>query len=448
MTSRELVLRSRRVVTPDAIRPAWVRIRDGSIVEIGQDDEIPPQCELVDVGDRIVMPGLVDTHVHINEPGRTKWEGFETATRAAAAGGVTTLFDMPLNSIPPTTTVEAVRTKREAAAGRSWVDIGFWGGLVCENMAELEPLREAGVFGFKCFLAPSGVSEFPEVTEAELRPAMAKLARIGAPLLVHAESPKRLAALEGRPDRYRSYLESRPRAAENDAIALMVRLCSETKARVHILHLSSAEALESLAQAKQDGLPVTAETCPHYLFFTAEEIPDGATEFKCAPPIRERENRERLWEALRKGLIDMVVSDHSPSPPELKHRDSGDFARAWGGISSLQLGLSATWTAASARGFSVGELADWMCRAPAKLARLDSRKGSIAVGQDADLVVWDPDALWKVEPAQIHHRHKLTPYAGRILKGVVELTYLNGEKIYERGHFASRPSGELLFYTQ
>lgn len=448
MSSREFFLQSRRVVAGGLAAPGSVHILDGVIVGIGSLRDRESDVPVVDVGDSVVMPGLVDTHVHINEPGRTEWEGFETATRAAAAGGVTTLLDMPLNSIPPTTTVEAFQVKREAAARHSWVDIGFWGGLVCENMAELTPLREAGVFGFKCFLAPSGVSEFPEVTEAELRPAMAKLARSGAPLLVHGESPKRLAALKGRPNRYRSYLESRPRAAENDAIALMVRLCSETRARVHILHLSSAEALESLAQAKQDGLPVTAETCPHYLFFTAEEIPDGATEFKCAPPIRERENRERLWEALRGGLIDMVVSDHSPSPPELKHRDSGDFARAWGGISSLQLGLSATWTAANERGFSVEQLARWMCLAPARLAGLNSRKGAIAAGYDADLVIWNPEATWKVEPAQIHHRHKLTPYAGRILKGVVESTYLNGEKIYERGHFASRPSGELLFSTQ
>lgn len=442
---RELVVRSRRVVLPDATRPASIRIRDGRIVAVGTEPGSEKEAPVLDVGDSVVMPGLVDTHVHVNEPGRTEWEGFETATRAAAAGGVTTLLDMPLNSVPPTTSLIALAEKRKAAEGRCWVDVGFWGGLVPGNAADLRALRDGGVFGFKCFLVPSGVPEFAEVTESDLRPAMAKLAELGALLLVHAEWPERIEAVGKRsPASYASYLASRPRAAENEAVARMVQLCRETGAKVHILHVSSAEAVEAIARAKGEGLPITAETCPHYLFFAAEEIPDGATEFKCAPPIRERENRERLWKALREGLIDLIVSDHSPSPPERKCRESGDFAKAWGGISSLQLGLSVIGTAARERAISLTDIVRWMCRAPARLAGLGTRKGSIEVGFDADLVVWNPEATWEVEPARLHHRHKLTPYAGRLLKGRVEATFLKGRKIYSEGKFIGNPSGEIL----
>jgi allantoinase len=439
----EFILRSRRVVRPDGVGPAALRIRGGRIVEVmtgaaATREDVP----VTDVGDSVVMPGLVDTHVHVNEPGRDEWEGFETATRAAAAGGVTTLFDMPLNSIPPTTNRDAFHAKAEAAAGRISVDVGFWGGLVRDNETERLPLRAAGVFGFKSFLSPSGVPEFPEVSEEYLRGAMARLE--DTVLLVHAEWPQHLRSPEGDPRRYSSYLASRPRAAENEAIARLVRLCRETRSPVHILHLSSAESLETVARAKAEGLPVTAETCPHYLCFAAEEIADGATEYKCAPPIRERENRERLWAALGEGVLDMVVSDHSPSPPQLKRRESGDFAQAWGGISSLGLTLAATWTAASERGFSLSDIARWMCAAPAELARLTPWKGAIAVGRNADFVVWNPEESWTVDPARLRTRHRLTPYAGRELKGVVEATYLKGEKIFADGKFLSDARGEIL----
>jgi allantoinase len=442
----EFLLRSRRVVRPEGVGPAALRILGGRIAGVIAGDldagGAAAGIPVTDVGDSVVMPGLVDTHVHVNEPGRTEWEGFTTATRAAAAGGVTTLLDMPLNSLPPTTTRQAFHDKVEAAAGRVFVDVGFWGGFVGDNSGELQPLAAAGVFGFKSFLSPSGVPEFPEVAEEDLRGAMESLGNIR--LVVHAEWPPHLRPWQGDPRRHAGHLAARPRAAENEAIVRVVRLCRETGTPVHILHLSSAEALETVARAKAEGLPVTAETCPHYLFFAAEEIPDGATEFKCAPPIRERENRERLWAALGEGVLDMIVSDHSPSPPELKHREAGDFARAWGGISSLGLTLSAAWTAASERGYSAGDLARWMCAAPASLAGLADWKGTIAEGKNADLVVWNPEARWTVDPARLHTRHPLTPYAGRELKGVVEATYLKGEKIYSGGEVLPGPRGEIL----
>lgn len=440
----EFLLRSRRVVRPQGVGPAALRIRGGRIAEVitGAAAEAAADVPVTDVGDSVVMPGIVDTHVHINEPGRAEWEGFATATRAAAAGGVTTLLDMPLNSVPPTTTREAFHAKVEAAAGRIRVDVGFWGGLVRDNLAELLPLRAAGVFGFKAFLSPSGVLDFPEVSEEDLRVAMARLGNF--PLLVHAEWPERLRPQEGDPRRYADYLASRPRSAEKEAIVRIVRLCRETRTPIHILHLSSADSLETLARAKAEGLPVTAETCPHYLFFAAEDVADGATEFKCAPPIRERDNRERLWAALGEGVIDMIVSDHSPSPPSLKHREPGDFARAWGGISSLGLTLPAAWTAASERGYSLADLARWMCAAPAELAGLTPWKGTITEGKNADLVVWKPETKWTVEPAQLHTRHSLTPWAGAKLSGAVEATYVKGEKVYGGGKFLSGPRGEIL----
>ncbi|MDQ3606425.1 MAG: allantoinase AllB, partial [Gemmatimonadota bacterium] len=355
----------------------------------------------------------------------------------------------PLNSIPATSSVANLRAKLEAAAeGRCWVDVGFWGGLVPGNSAELGPLLAAGVRGFKCFLVPSGVEEFPHVSEHDLREALPELAARGAVLLAHAELPGPLQAAgtdaSADPRSYSAYLRSRPPEAEVEAIRLLIRLCREFGARIHIVHLSAAEALPLLREARANGLPITVESCPHYLHFAAEEIPDGATQYKCAPPIRERANRERLWEALAEGLIDLVVSDHSPCPPALKALDSGDFERAWGGISSLQLGLSLVWRGARERGYPPERLAEWMSRAPARLARLEYRKGAIAVGRDADLVVWSPETDFVVEPAALHHRHKLTPYAGARLPGVVEMTFLRGEKIYDRGEFASHPSGHIL----
>lgn len=363
--TNDLVIRGERVVTRDGVGPASIQIHNGRISTVSGLDDFPAGCPVIEAGRSVVMPGLVDTHVHINEPGRTDWEGFQTATRAAAAGGVTTLVDMPLNCIPATTTPEALATKLAAGRGSRWVDVGFWGGVVPGNAQQLGPLFDAGVLGFKCFLIPSGVAEFPCVTESDLRPALAQLKALGAVLIVHAELPGPVEeALEARagvnqsdPRRYSAFLSSRPRKAEDEAVALMIRLCRETGCRIHIVHHSSADALPALRGARSDGLPITVETCPHYLCLAAEDVPDGATEYKCCPPIRERENNERLWSALEEGLIEMIVSDHSPCPPEMKLRDSGDFLRAWGGISSLQLRLPLMWTAARRRDCSLHDLA-------------------------------------------------------------------------------------------
>jgi allantoinase len=448
MDERPFVIRSRRVVLPDEVRPAAIHIHHGAIVQLTAYDEVPVDCSIDEAADVVVMPGVVDTHVHVNEPGRTDWEGFETATRAAAAGGVTTIVDMPLNSVPSTTTVAALDAKRRAAAGKCHVDVGFWGGVVPGNAADLEPLVAAGVLGFKCFLVPSGVDEFRFVTEIDLREAMPILTTLGAPLLAHAELSGPIDAAIGRlaasdPRQYATYLATRPAQAENEAIALLIALCRELHTRTHIVHLASSEALPMLDAARALGLPITSESCPHYLTFAAEDIGAGATAFKCAPPIRERDHRERLWTALMNGSIQLVASDHSPSPPVMKHLDSGDFLRAWGGIASLQVALPAVWTGASARGGSLDQLAAWMCRAPARLAGL-MRKGEIALGYDADLVIWNPEAELTVDAALLQHRHKITPYDGRRLRGAIERTYLRGRRVYERGQPFPAPSGQLL----
>jgi allantoinase len=462
MTTPDLIVRGLRVLSSEAKEPGptAIHIHHGVIMAISKFNEVPPGVPVFDAGDSVVMPGLVDTHVHINEPGRTDWEGFSTATRAAAAGGVTTLIEMPLNSIPATTSAGGLREKVAAAEGKLWVDVGFWGGVVPGNTAELRPLWEAGVFGFKCFLVPSGVDEFPQVSESDLRVALPELVKLRAPLLAHAELPRPIervaaAAAKNPPTQYATWLASRPREAEDEAITLLLRLARERNARIHIVHLSSASALPLLRQAKAELAAISSETCPHYLTFLAEEIPDRGTEFKCAPPIRERENREELWAALQEGLIDFVVSDHSPCPPQMKRKDSGNFLDAWGGITSLQLSLPAVWTSARQRGYSVWHIAEWMCRGPARLAHLEKHKGDIAVGFDANLIVWNPDATFRVEPRLLHHQHKLTPYAGRELAGVVEATFLRGRRIYElgsaglggpatRGKFLSGPIGSVL----
>jgi allantoinase len=448
MFMMDLVVRSWRVVLDDRLGPAAIHIRDGVIVGVSEFDRVPADCRLDDAGNLVVMPGIVDTHVHVNEPGRTDWEGFETATRAAAAGGITTIVEMPLNSIPATTSVDALNVKRQAAAGKCFVDVGFWGGVVPGNPSELEPLWSAGALGFKCFLVPSGVDEFESVTEADLHAALPILAGLGAPLLVHAELPGPIDAARattgaGDPRQYATYLATRPRAAENDAVALLIELCRQYRARTHIVHLASSEALEIIGEARASDLPLTVETCPHYLTFAAEEIPSGATTFKCAPPIRERDNRERLWTALADGTIQMIASDHSPAPPSMKQLETGDFLQAWGGISSLQVTLGAAWTGAAARGYSLSQLARWMCRAPAQLAGLD-RKGAIAIGADADLVIWNPDEELIVDARTLHHRHKLTPYDGCRLRGVVARTYLRGEVVATRAEPSAIPRGRLL----
>lgn len=452
MSLPDLVIRGQKVVTPDSTRPASIHILDGRIKAVTPFDEISLGCPVVEAGEMVVMPGLVDTHVHINEPGRTSWEGFATATRAAAAGGVTTLVEMPLNSIPATTTLAAFENKMAAARGQCRVDVGFWGGVIPGNLEELPKLHERGVLGFKCFLVPSGVEEFPHVEEADLAAAMRELARLDALLIVHAELPGPIEqALEETahadsfaPREFSTFLRSRPRAAEDEAVALVIRLSRETGARAHIVHHSSSDALAELRRARREGVRITVETCPHYLFFAAEDVPDGATEFKCCPPVRERENREKLWAALAEGLIDMVVSDHSPAPPEMKCLDTGDFMQAWGGISSLQLRLPVMWTLAERRGFSINQLAGWTSLEPARLVGLEARKGSLRAGCDADIVIWNADATFKVEPSMLHHKHKLTPYAGRELRGVVEATYLRGEKIYDGGEFAEKPCGAFI----
>ncbi len=498
-----LVIRSRRVVLPEGEHSAALHIAGGviqRIVEFESDD--PTGAKVFNVPDLVISPGLVDTHVHINEPGRTDWEGFDTATRAAAAGGVTTLVDMPLNSTPATTRVDALQAKMKAARAQCHVDVAFWGGVVPGNADELDALVAAGVRGFKCFLVPSGVDDFPEVTEDDLRRALPILARRKLPLLVHAEVEDRSRShpqsnsSAARDPQYASYLASRPALMELNAVRLMIRLAEEFRTRVHIVHVSSAEGVEAIASARAAWVPITAETCPHYLTFAADEIPDGATEFKCAPPIRGARHRRALWDGLASGAIDLIATDHSPAPRALK--TPGDFSRAWGGIASLELSLPAVWTAyqaavargvpfsparqqaspvlahaahaadrgsdrrdqddapgagkrgatsrlpADLRSVALVDLARWMSGAPAALAGLSERKGRIAEGLDADLVVWDPDAQFSVEPEQLQQRHKLTPYAGLTLSGAVLTTFVRGERVWDRNRLARAYGGVLL----
>jgi len=431
MSDPGLVLCSRRVVTPEGVRAASVHLSNDTILRIAGWNDRAPGATVVDYENFVIMPGLVDTHVHVNEPGRTEWEGFATATRAAAAGGVTTILDMPLNCIPPTTTAAALGAKRAALDGQAVVDVAFIGGVVPGNLDNLAELAGAGVRAFKCFLSPSGVDEFPAVSENDLRAAFPVLARLGLPLMVHAEDPARLRPPPpGGSRRYATYLASRPPGAEREAIALLVRLMDECPTPVHVVHLSSAQSLDTIRSARARGLPLSVETCPHYLTFAAEDIPDGATEFKCAPPIRGRLERDGLWDALIRGEIDLVASDHSSCPPALKNSD-GDFFAAWGGIASLQLSLSAVWTGARARGMAPERLAGWMSSSPARLAGLAGRKGRLAAGYDADIVVWDPDASFSVDASRLEHRHAVTPYAGRELFGVVRATYVSGKKVSE-----------------
>jgi allantoinase len=428
-----MVIRSDRVVLPDGVRRAAVRVRDGRIEGILERNAPTPGETEIDAGALVVLPGLVDSHVHINEPGRTHWEGFDTATRAAAAGGVTTLIDMPLNSVPATTSVAGLEAKQAAAGGRCHVDVAFWGGVVPGNKSELAPLARAGVRGFKCFMSPSGVEEFEHVTEADLREALPVLAWLGLPLLVHAELPSELRDPRGDPRTYAAWLDSRPPRAEAAAIDLLIRLAREYSAHIHVVHLASQEALPALRKARAEGVRITVETCPHYLAFASGDIADGATAFKCAPPIRDAAQRDALWSALQDGDIDLIATDHSPAPADLKCLDDGDFLRAWGGIASLQLGLPVVWTEARRREIPLARVATWMSSAPAELAGLDDTKGSIEPGKDADLVIFDPDAEWIVDPAALHHRHPVTPYAGMTLRGRVMTTILRGEVVDPTG---------------
>ncbi|RFU42370.1 allantoinase [Actinomadura logoneensis] len=452
----DLVIRSRRAVLPEGERPAAVAVRDGRIAAVADHDAPPPAGAEVDLGDLALLPGLVDTHVHINEPGRTEWEGFATATRAAARGGVTTLVDMPLNSLPPVVDASALEAKRAAAAGRVHVDVGFWGGAIPGNVPDLGPLWTAGVFGFKCFTADSGVPEFPPLTPEGMDEAFRAIAALDGLVIVHAEDPAALT--EPASGGYADFLASRPPSAERSAVERVVRLVERTGVRAHILHLSAADCLEPLAEARVRGLPVSAETCPHYLTLCTTDVPPldavsaearpldavsaevppvGATAFKCCPPIRDAANRDALWAGLADGVIDCVVTDHSPCTPELKR---GDFATAWGGVSSLQLGLPAVWTAARERGHSLRDVVRWMAEGPSALAGLTARKGRIAVGRDADLVAFAADESFTVVPGDLAHRHPVTPYAGRALTGVVRATWLRGEAVTGAGE----PRGVLL----
>ena len=440
-----LVIRGQRVVLPDGERRASIHVQNGTIAAVAAYDDVPTGADVVDASDAgnlVISPGIVDTHVHVNEPGRTEWEGFDTASRAAAAGGVTTIVDMPLNSVPATTTVAGLAAKRQAAAHRCHVDVAFWGGVVPGNQAQLDGLVDAGVRGFKCFLVPSGVDEFPAVGEGDLRRALPTLARRGVPLLVHAETPAFIRRPSGDPRRYASYLATRPADAEVDAVALMIRLASEFHVDTHIVHVAARAAVETIARAQSEGVPISAETCPHYLTFVAGDIPDGATLFKCAPPIREATDREALWDGLRRGVLGLVVTDHSPAPPALK--SMGDFTLAWGGIASLELALPVVWTGARTRGFAVADLARWMSYRPASLAGLSDRKGRIAPGHDADVIVWDPDRERFVEAERLQQRHKLTPYAGRWLRGAVHTTFVRGERVWQDGDVVRPSAGHLL----
>lgn len=440
----ETCFHSLRVVTPRGLEEATVLLDGERIAEV----VLGPKrvAGAIDLGDRVLGPGLVDCHVHMNEPGRAEWEGFATATRAAAAGGVTSLVDMPLNSLPVTTTRSALEQKKAASAGQCFVDVGFWGGVVPGNSAALSELAAGGVLGCKAFLVHSGIDEFPNATESDLREAMPVLRDAGLPLLAHAELDLGADVVTEDPRVYRHYLESRPPRWEDEAIALLIKLCRETRCPVHIVHLSSASSVPLLRAAKAEGLPITVETCPHYLCLEAELIPDGATLYKCAPPIRGRQNRDALWQALLEGVIDFVITDHSPCIPALKLGERGDFDAAWGGIASLQLGLPAVWTEGRRRGADLPTLFRWMSSAPADFAGLSGKKGRIAAGYDADLIVLEPDANISVSAEQLFFRHKVSPYLGQTLQGRVHTTLVRGACVYDGAQHSDSAMGKLLLY--
>jgi len=439
-----LAIKSSKTILPDHAGKAVVVIKDGLIVDITDDFPANDNCQRIDINDKVLMAGIIDPHVHINEPGRTDWEGFDTATKAAIAGGITTLADMPLNSSPVTTTANAFDKKINATKNQLHTNCGFWGGIIPGNENDIEPLIEKGVLGFKAFLVHSGIDEFPNITEADLRKVMPFIAKHNLPLLVHCELTDNHKLPTGNPQSYKNYLLSRPPKWEDDAIALMIHLCEEYSCRVHVVHLSSSGSIEQIAKAKQKGLPITVETGQHYLYFNAEQIKDGKTQFKCAPPIREKENNEKLWNALKEGIIDFVATDHSPSPPDLKQLQSGDFMKAWGGIASLQFALPALWTAAKKRNCNINDMAKWLCENPAKLIGKQNNKGKIQKGFDADLVVWDDKNTFTVSEQMILHKHTITPYLYEELNGIIEKTFLGGEKVLDNGALTQLNKGKLL----
>ncbi|KAJ0065225.1 hypothetical protein NL108_006587 [Boleophthalmus pectinirostris] len=441
-------IRSTRVLRDSELQAAVVVIKNGKIHHILSDSNFSG-AEVLDVGDSVVMPGLVDSHVHVNEPGRTTWEGFWTATRAAAAGGVTTIVDMPLNSIPPTTTLANFQEKLREAAGKCFVDTAFWGGVIPGNEWELQPMIRAGVAGFKCFMIHSGVDEFPHVTNSDLHTAMKQLQGTGTVLLFHAEREIQDVKQDSRdPCQYSTFLQSRPDEMETEAIRIVTQLCLQYQVRCHIVHLSSARPLKMIQEARETGAPITVETTHHYLSLRAEDIPAGATQFKCCPPIRSSANQEELWSALKARDIDMVVSDHSPCTPDLKRLETGDFTEAWGGISSLQFGLPLFWTSASQRGFGLPDVVRLLSEKPAEMCRLDHLKSRLTPGFDADLVIWDPEREFEIIEENIHHRNKLTPYLGMKLRGAVRGTVVRGQLVFWEGRFSPEPLGQHLFIHQ
>jgi len=436
-------LRSKNVLTPSGIREAVIVIENGLIKEV-LNYSVEIKCEITDYGELVIMPGLIDTHVHINEPGRTEWEGFETATKSAAAGGITMLVDMPLNSSPVTTTIESFNEKAEAAKNKLYVDCGFYGGLIPGNINELKGLIESGVFGLKAFMVDSGIEDFPFVNENDLRKAFTVISVYNIPLLVHAEIDCGIEKISGQDEySYNSFLSKRPDEWEIKAIELLIKLCREFNFHIHIVHLSSSEAIELIKDAKREGLKLTVETCPHYLIFSSDEITGNDTRYKCTPPIRNKANREKLWTAIKEGVIDFIVSDHSPCEPDLKCLEEGNFEKAWGGISGLQLGLSAVWTEAGKRGFSIEDVSRLMSRNTALFTGLENIAGKIENGFEANLTVFDPDKKFIVKEENLFHKHKTTPYSGKELIGTVEATYLHGKMIFSKGEIISSPTGEI-----
>ncbi|HEX7415293.1 MAG TPA: allantoinase AllB [Bacteroidia bacterium] len=440
-------IHSTRVIISDEIKEATILIKGGIIADIVNGKLTTSDFPIEELGNLVVMPGLIDSHVHINEPGRSEWEGFETMTKAAIAGGITTLVDMPLNSSPVTISAKTFQGKLKATQGKLYCNCGFWGGIVPANADKLEELIDAGVLGIKAFLTHSGIDEFPNVTIKDLRKGMTIMAKHRIPLLVHAEldeAHEGISAFEKNPTNYMAYLNSRPKIWEDNAVKMMIALCEEFNCPTHIVHLSSADSLLQIKVARAKGFPLTVETCPHYLYFCAEDIPDGNTLFKCAPPIRERANNDKLWDALKDGIIDFIVTDHSPATPDLKKIASGNLKEAWGGIASIQFSLPVVWTAAKKRGFTINKIAALMSERIAKFIGFEKTKGQLKKGYDADIVVWNPEEKFTVVASDIHYRHKISLYIGEELNGVIKRTYVGGKKVFENGNFLSLPQGKIL----